>query len=99
DETRLRIAQESLGGIRELKALCREEMPIQEFGRLSAQTSRDESDSRVIASLPRYIFETVAFGGVLVSALWLVGHSQDPARVIPTLALYVFAGYKLMPAL
>ena len=96
---RLRIAQESLGGIRELKVLCREQMPINQFERLSLQAGRDESATRIIAAIPRYVFETVAFGGVLIGILWLVGQRQDPATFIPALSLYVFAGYRLLPAI
>jgi ABC-type multidrug transport system fused ATPase/permease subunit len=99
NEARIRIAQESLGGIRELKALCREDMPIEGFAALSTQASRDEAASRVVQVLPRYIFETIAFGGILLGAIWLITHSAEPSLVVPTMALYVFAGYKLMPAL
>ena len=96
---RLRIAQESLGGIRELKALCREQLSIEDFAKLSYQAGLDQAAAGVIGSLPRYVFETVAFVGVLIGVLWLVGQSHDPVWFVPTLTLYVFAGYKLLPAL
>jgi ABC-type bacteriocin/lantibiotic exporter with double-glycine peptidase domain len=96
---RLQIAQEAFGGFRELKALGREQACAQQFSRLSLRAAQTDSISRVIAVLPRYLFETIAFGGVLLGTIWLVGHNREPAQVIPTIALYAFAGYKLLPAM
>ena len=49
--------------------------------------------------LPRFILEAVAFGGMLLVVLYLMAQGSDITNVIPVIALYAFAGYRLMPAL
>ena len=54
--------------------------------------------ARTVSEMPRYFLETIAFGGIILIALYLVneGNSVD---LMPLLSLYAFAGYRLMPAL
>ena len=49
--------------------------------------------------LPRFILEAVAFGGMLLVVLYLMAQGSDITNIIPVIALYAFAGYRLMPAL
>jgi ABC-type multidrug transport system fused ATPase/permease subunit len=47
--------------------------------------------------IPRYVLEVIAFGSIVAVTLVLTLRGQVHA-VLPTLALYAFAGYRLMPA-
>src|SRR5206468_2538398 len=59
-----------------------------------------EASNRITAALPRYVLETVAFGGILlVTLLLLAATERATTAVVPVLALYAFAGYRLLPAL
>src|SRR5690606_31964411 len=49
--------------------------------------------------LPRYAIETVAFGTVVLIVVYLLATEGDFGSIVPTLGLYAFAGYRLMPAL
>ena len=53
----------------------------------------------MIALLPRYALEAVAFGSMLLLILYLMTKSGSFATTLPIVALYAFAGYRLMPAL
>lgn len=53
----------------------------------------------VIAGLPRYVLESVAFGGMLALLLIMLGATGSIAKVLPVASLFAFAGYRLMPAL
>jgi ATP-binding cassette, subfamily B, bacterial PglK len=53
----------------------------------------------VIAQLPRYALEAIAFGGMLLVILYLMAKSGSFASALPIIALYAFAGYRLMPTL
>ena len=53
----------------------------------------------IISQLPRYILEAITFGGVLLTVLYLMVQTGSFNNALPIISLYVFAGYRLMPAL
>ena len=54
---------------------------------------------QIVSQVPRYALEVIAFGGILLITMYLVITQRDTANTIPLMALYAFAGYRLMPAL
>jgi hypothetical protein len=48
--------------------------------------------------LPRFILEATAFGGILLIILYKMSQSGTFSTALPIISLYVFAGYRLMPA-
>ena len=54
---------------------------------------------QVVSQVPRYALEVIAFGGILLITMYFVVTQRDTANTIPLMALYAFAGYRLMPAL
>jgi ABC-type multidrug transport system fused ATPase/permease subunit len=49
--------------------------------------------------LPRYFIEGIAFGGMVLLVLILMKDGDLFANIIPVIALYAFAGYRIMPAI
>lgn len=97
---RQRICQEGLGAVKELQILGRERHAIERFAAATFGSAAAEASTRVVAHLPRYILEAVAFGGILLGTLLLVAGAEASAQsVLPVLALYAFAGMRLLPAL
>jgi ABC-type multidrug transport system fused ATPase/permease subunit len=98
---RHRIAQESLGGVKELQALGRERYATERFAAATRSAALAEASNRVIAQLPRYALEAIAFGGILLTTLVLEAGARGGGAqtIVPVLALYAFAGYRLLPAL
>jgi ATP-binding cassette, subfamily B, bacterial PglK len=100
NELRARISQEGLGGIKELRVLGREAATVRGFAAAVEEAALARAGNNVVAQVPRYALETIAFGGILLATLALVNRSSGAASdAIPVLALYAFAGYRLMPAL
>lgn len=99
DRSRFTAATEALTGVKEIKVLGMEGPFLDRFERPSRSYARNEVRNKVIRTLPRYAFETVAFGGMLVIVLFYLVRGQDPAALLPTLGLYALAAYRLMPAL
>ena len=65
----------------------------------SAQTfARTATSSAIISQLPRFFLEAIALGGVLLLILYLMAQSGSFNNSLPIISLYVFAGYRLMPA-
>jgi ATP-binding cassette, subfamily B, bacterial PglK len=95
-----RVSQEALGGIKELQVLGRVNHAAEEFARASSQVARARTSLQAVGQLPRYALEIVAFGGILLITLTLSARTSASTQVIvPVLALYAFAGYRLLPAL
>ena len=97
--SRNKIVSEAFGGIKEIKLLGREENFLINFEPRSRDFAMSLTNSRTISELPKYALETIIFGGILLIMLYLLNVKENMEGVLPLLALYAFAGYRLMPAL
>ncbi len=95
---RFKVTGEAFGGIKLLKLLGREREVLDTFSPASYRFSSNMASRQVIAEIPRYALETVAFGGILIIVLYLLATRQHLGQVLPLMGLYAFAGYRLMPA-
>ena len=96
---RFKVAQEAMSGIKELKVLGREITLIQRFARHAERHARTNVTVGLISQLPRHVLETVGFGAILLIVVYLISRREDTSNIAAVLALYAFAGYRLMPAL
>ncbi len=96
---RMRYINESLGGIKELKVLGRERYYLKQFRNVSEEIIHHQVFSRAVVDLPRFLLETIAFGGILAMTMYLVAVKNNAQTVLPMISLYALAGYRLMPAL
>jgi len=99
DKARYKAANEALAGAKEIKLLGKEQPFLKRFVGPSRRYGRSMAQQQVYAMLPRYAFETLAFGGMLLIVLYLLVQEQSLAGVLPTLGVYAFATYRLLPAL
>lgn len=93
------LSNEIFGGMKEIKLSDNEEYYLARYTAASQSLARKETNSEVIAMLPRYLLELVAFGGVVAIILYYLGINKKLEYMIPVVALYAFSGYRLMPAL
>mgnify|MGYP000344216865 CR=1 FL=1 len=96
---KMRFINESLGGIKELKVLGREQYYLKQFREVSEEIIKHQVFNRAAVDLPRFLLETIAFGGILAMTMYLVAVRNDVQTVLPMISLYALAGYRLMPAL
>jgi len=99
NQERFKIAQEALGGAKELKLYGLEPVAVREFSRVSHRFAQLVAENAVSVQLPRYAIETIAFGGVLVMVLVWLGDKKPLEELLPVLGLYAFAAYRLLPSL
>ena len=90
---------ESFGGIKDIKILGKEHIFINRYATPAKKIINCYCSQFLIAQLPRYAFETMAFAGMLSIMLYLVVIKNDYQQVIPLVGLYALAAYRLMPAL
>lgn len=96
---RYQFVSEALGGIKEVKLRGKETAFLEQYDAPSEKYSWYQAQYRFIKGMPRYVLEAVAFGGIILIAVYLIAVQDSIRQVIPMLGLYAFAGYRLMPAL
>lgn len=99
NQARFTEVNEVFSAIKEVKLGGLEQVYIQRFGEPAEIYARNQASAQVVSQLPRFMFEAIAFGGMLLIVLILMGRTGDFASTLPIVALYAFAGYRLMPAL
>ena len=98
NESRFTVLSEVFGAAKEVKLGGLEETYIKRFSGHAHNTARYYSLSKVLGELPRHLLEAIAFGGILLMILLLL-QTESFNNMLPIISLYVFAGYRLMPAL
>lgn len=96
---RFTAVQEAFAGIKAVKAGGMESYFLRRFEIPSLRFARRQAAMQMANQLPRFAFEAIAFGGILLIAMYLLARADGVQQVLPVLALYAFAGYRLMPAL
>ncbi len=93
------IANDALQGAKEVKLYRLEEPVLARFNQASVRASRAASNQILLAMLPRYALEAVAFGAMLVMMLYLLKTKHTFQGALPLLGVYMFAAMRLLPAL
>ena len=98
NQWRFTALTEAFGAVKEIKLGGLEQIYVQRFADAAKVIARHNASGKVISVLPRFAVEAIAFGGMILVALILI-LQKGSDDVIPLLALYAFAGYRLLPAL
>ena len=90
---------EAFGAFKELKISGLEKFFAKRFSEQAKIFANHQASAQIISQLPRYFLEAIAFGGIVLVVLYYIKQSGTFTDVLPLIALYAFAGYRLMPAL
>ena len=90
---------EAFGAIKEIKVSGQEQAYIKRFSEPSITLARISALVGVVTNLPRFVLEAITFGGMLLVVLYLMSQSGNFFSALPIIALYAYAGYRLMPTL
>jgi ABC-type multidrug transport system fused ATPase/permease subunit len=96
---RSRIVSEAFWGIKELKIAGSETVVITEFTPPSLKGAQNETLSTIIGDIPKFALETVAFSTIVGYVLFLIVRSGGFQNVAATIMLFVYAGYRMIPAI
>jgi ABC-type multidrug transport system fused ATPase/permease subunit len=91
-----RTTIEALGGIKELRVLGREHAALETYTGVLKILVNSHISNLLSASLPRYVIEVIAYGGIVAVTLVFVVKGQA-LEAVPSLALYALAGNRLVP--
>ena len=95
---RFKTVSEAFGASKEVKVGGLEQNYIQVFSKSAQHFARTLASAGVVDQMPRYFLEAIAFGGILLITLYMMTQSGSINNSLPIISLYVFAGYRLMPA-
>jgi ABC-type multidrug transport system fused ATPase/permease subunit len=99
NQIRFLSVSEAFSAVKEIKVGGLEKNYIKLFSNSSKTFAQNQANSQITSQLPRFILEAIAFGGVLLIILYIMAQTGSFNNALPIIALYVFAGYRLIPAL
>lgn len=90
---------QSLGGIKEIKVLEREEFFTSSYEEFYAKFTKGLKNNRLISAMPKYVVETVCMTGLLMAVIIKMFFGQkDIIEFIPQLAVFAVAAFRLLPS-
>lgn len=99
NKVRFKATAEAFGAIKDVKIMAKEAYFEQQYAVGSKGFAQNQASQRVFSTVPKYIIEALAFGLVVLLVVVLIGKEGDIKGLLPLFSVYVFAGYRLMPAL
>jgi len=90
---------EAFGAIKEIKLSGLEKNYVDRFSQPAKKLANIEAFFGLLVQLPRLAIEAIAFGGMLLMTLYLMKINNNFVNIIPTIALYTLAGYRILPLL
>ena len=95
---RHKVINESLGTVREVRLLALEQEYVSKLTSANQSSARAQTTFGLVADLPKFVIEAVAFSSLLAVAIYLIARNDSTASLVSYLSLYAMAGYKLLPA-
>ncbi len=99
DKLRFTYLNEAFGASKEIKLAGLEQFYINRFSKPAQSFAKIKSLAQIISQIPRFALEAIAFGGMLLVTLYLMKNIGTFEKILSVIAVYAFAGYRLMPAL
>jgi ABC-type multidrug transport system fused ATPase/permease subunit len=96
---RYKYINELFGGIKDIKIFGKENVFLKFFSVPSKELVMNEAVSESVNDLPKHLLETVALGGMILVIIFMKKSGMDIDDFLPTLTLYAFGAYRLLPTL
>ena len=96
---RFMTVMEAFNAVKEIKFGNLEQFYTNRFIKPALIYAKNQSLFKMISDLPRFFLEGIAFGGMIFLILVLMKQDDDFINIVPIIALYAFAGYRLLPAM
>lgn len=99
NSNRFKLMSEAFGGIKDILLFGYQDNYTQRFIDASRKMASSLGVNQTLASAPKYLLEMVAFSSMITLVLYLILFEDGNAEnILPSLAVYGLAGFKLMPA-
>jgi ABC-type bacteriocin/lantibiotic exporter with double-glycine peptidase domain len=94
---RFRLVSELFGGIKEVKLRGLEDIYSSRYSKVAHRVGVLQAANQTLTQVPRYGLEVIAFAGILFIVLYQLAFRGSLGNALPLMALYTFAGYRLLP--
>ena len=99
NELRFRALSEAFSATKEVKVGNLEKIFINRFSKPARNMAYNTALADILSQLPRFVLEAITFGGLILIIIFYMLAKGNITTVLPAIALYAFAGYRLMPAI
>jgi len=99
NQLRFITLSEVFGAAKEVKVGGLEKIYIKNYSNYAKIFATHQVSAATISQLPRFLLEVIAFFGILMIMLYTTIQTNSFNNALPVISLYVFAGYRLLPAL
>lgn len=89
---------QALGAVKDIKILHREKYFSNAFIGYGKKKMRAVRNNNVLGQAPKYLIETITIGAVLFVIVMKIYQGQDLTTMIPQLAAFAIAAFKLLPS-
>lgn len=97
---RFQLMNEGFGGIKDILLLDRSQSYVELFQDTGKTLARAQGVNSALGQVPRFFMELLAFGSMISLVLVLIKTYEGTLiQILPVLAVYALAGFKLLPAL
>lgn len=96
---RFQAVNEAFGSVKEVKVMRREPHFMASYDPAAATFSTTMANSQVLAQVPRYFIEALAFSAVMGGMLFVLVSGKPMSEALPLASAFIVAGYRLLPAL
>ena len=98
DGLRIQHLQQGLGGAKDVKLLGRESEFLTQYLAHNIQSGRVGQLQATLQQFPRLWLELLAVTGLALLVVSMLGQGKDAANIIPTLALFAAAAFRMIPS-
>ena len=98
NELRFKLISEAFNATKDIKLGGLEKTYVKRYSNAAYAYAKTASYAEISRQLPRFFLEALVFGGIMLIMLYLIAETGSFNNSLPILSLYVFAGYRLMPA-
>lgn len=99
NKLRFNIISEAFSAIKQIKLKGLEHTYLKNYSNSAQTFARNQTTALIISQLPRFFLEAIAFGGIMLMLLYLIIKKEGFNNALPLISLYIFAGYRLLPAM
>ena len=99
NQLRFKSVSEAFGAGKEVKLGGLEHVYIGRFAETSKIFAKHQASAQVLSTVPRFAIEAIGFGGIILVILYYLAKTNTFTNSLPIVALYAFAGYRVLPAL
>jgi ABC-type bacteriocin/lantibiotic exporter with double-glycine peptidase domain len=100
NQDRFKLVADIFSAFKEIKISSQEDEFISRFSKTARIYANNQSLVTAISQLPRYFFEAIAFGGLIILVIVLMKNGNNNfSAILPLISLYALAGYRLIPSL